>query len=79
MTWVVEAERAKVSSLRHAVSTQTTHFAQSAQQLLPLIYAPPVRRIFFVTTLHIHLRVFINTFEAMRRFISKGASGGNLD
>ena len=48
MTCVVVAERAKNEQSRHAVSNILLTFGT----LLPFIYAPPVRRITFGTTLH---------------------------
>ena len=54
MTCVVVAERAKNEPSRHAVSNILLTFGT----LLPFIYAPPVRRITSVTTLHVCKSVY---------------------
>ena len=54
MTWVVKLSVLEVRKLRHAVAKILATF----RMLLPPIYAPPVRRITFGTTLHICKSVY---------------------
>ena len=54
MTWVVKLSVPEVRKLRHAVAKILATF----RTLLSPIYAPPVRRITFGTTLHICKSVY---------------------